>query len=104
MAEDRETAWETVKPHVRYVIEQDRIWAGKAATATDDELKRFGLFGTPEDVADGIVQRVRDTRPRQVCFFANPPGMAPELATESLRLFATRVRPLVDHALCHIVS
>lgn len=104
VAENRETAWETVKPHVRYVVEQDRIWAGKSAAVSDDELKRFGLVGDPEDIAEGIVQRVRDTRPQQVCFFANPPGMNPERVIDSLRLFATRVRNLVEARLHHIMS
>ena len=99
IADNRETAWQRVKPHVQYLVEQDRIWSGKTTIPTENELKRLGLFGTPEEVAEGIVQRIRWTRPRQVCFFANPPGMAPELATQSLHLFATQVRPIVEDAI-----
>jgi alkanesulfonate monooxygenase SsuD/methylene tetrahydromethanopterin reductase-like flavin-dependent oxidoreductase (luciferase family) len=104
VAEDRETAWETTKPPVRYVVEQDRLWSGKAPQVTADALKRFGLVGPREDVADAIVQQVRESHPAQVCFFANPPGMDPELATASLRLFATRVRPAVEARLPEIAS
>lgn len=96
VAEDYLAAWEAVRPYARYVVEQDRIWSGKDPQVTDHELRRFGIVGSPETVAEAIVQRVRDVQPSQVCFFANPPGMDPEMATASLRLFATQVRPLVD--------
>jgi alkanesulfonate monooxygenase SsuD/methylene tetrahydromethanopterin reductase-like flavin-dependent oxidoreductase (luciferase family) len=97
VAETREAAWDRVRPYARYAVEQDRIWSGKAAQqVTDDALKHFGLVGSPEDVANAIVQRVLESQPAQVCFFANPPGMPPELAMESLQLFATRVRPAVE--------
>lgn len=95
VAKDRQTAWETVRPYVRYVAEQQRCWSGKPWPVTDAGLQRLGMFGSPEDVASAIVQRLRDVQPRQVCFFANPPGMAPEVATASLRLFATEVRKRV---------
>jgi alkanesulfonate monooxygenase SsuD/methylene tetrahydromethanopterin reductase-like flavin-dependent oxidoreductase (luciferase family) len=96
VAEDNRTALEVIRPHARYVVEQDRIWSGKDPQVTDHELKRFGIVGSSEDVAEAIVQRIMDVQPSQVCFFANPPGMDPGVATESLRLFATQVRPLVD--------
>ena len=96
VAEDPHTAWETLRPHARYVVEQDRIWSGKAPQVADQELRRFGMVGSPEEVVEAIVQRAREVQPAQVCFFANPPGMDPAVATESLRLFATRVRPVVD--------
>lgn len=96
VAEDRDNAWETARPHVRYVVEQDRRWSGKAPQVPEADLKRFGVVGTPDDVASIIVQRVHESHPAQVCFFANPPGMAPEVATHSLRVFANQVRPLVE--------
>lgn len=99
VAKDRETAWETLRPHAAYVVKQDRLWAGKSPAVADRALERAGLFGAPEEVAAGIVERLWNIGPRQVCFFANPPGMAPEVATESLRLFATRVKPLVEEHL-----
>lgn len=94
--EDHDLAWETAKSHARYVVEQDRNWAGKRAPRSDREILRYGVVGTPDEVADAIVSRVQDTRPAQVCFFANPPGMAPELATQSLRRFVQQVQPLVE--------
>jgi alkanesulfonate monooxygenase SsuD/methylene tetrahydromethanopterin reductase-like flavin-dependent oxidoreductase (luciferase family) len=104
VGDDRETAWETARPYVRYVVEQDRLWSGKPAQVSEAELKRFGVVGAPQDVADTIVQRVQDIHPCQVCFFANPPGMAPQVATQSLRLFAEQVRPLVEARLNPQVS
>jgi alkanesulfonate monooxygenase SsuD/methylene tetrahydromethanopterin reductase-like flavin-dependent oxidoreductase (luciferase family) len=104
VAKDRDTAWETARSHVRYVVEQDRLWSGRAPQVTEPELKRFGVVGAPDDVADTIVQQVRESHPAQVCFFANPPGMDPELATASLQLFATRVRPAVEARLPEIAS
>ncbi len=80
-------------------MEQDRLWAGKDSQVTDAELTRFGVVGSPEEAAEAIVRRVGDVQPSQVCFFANPPGMDLGMATESLRLFATQVRPLVDSRL-----
>jgi alkanesulfonate monooxygenase SsuD/methylene tetrahydromethanopterin reductase-like flavin-dependent oxidoreductase (luciferase family) len=96
VAADRQTAWETVRPHARYVVEQDRRWSGKDAHVTESGLERYGIVGSPDEVADMIVDRVKDSRPSQVCFFANPPGLAPEVVTHSLQLFADHVRPLVD--------
>ncbi len=96
VAETRHAAWEIIRPYARYIVEQDRIWSGKDPQVTAQELRRFGIFGSPEEVAEAIVRRVMDTQPSQVCFFANPPGMDPGVATESLRLFATQVRPLVE--------
>ncbi len=99
VAQDRQTAWEMVRPYVRYLAEQDRFWSGKTGPVTDDGLQRLGIFGSPEDVAAKIVQRLRDVQPRQVCFFANPPGMPVEVATASLQLFATEVRARVAASL-----
>jgi alkanesulfonate monooxygenase SsuD/methylene tetrahydromethanopterin reductase-like flavin-dependent oxidoreductase (luciferase family) len=99
MTKNRETAWETLRPHAAYVVAQDRLWSGKSPVVTDRAQQRFGLFGAPEEIASEIIEQVRDINPSQVCFFANPPGMAPEAATESLRLFATYVRPLIEENL-----
>jgi alkanesulfonate monooxygenase SsuD/methylene tetrahydromethanopterin reductase-like flavin-dependent oxidoreductase (luciferase family) len=99
VAKDHRTAWETVGPHGRYVAEQDRRWSDKSLPVTDRELQRLGIVGSPEEVAARIVERICDTQPRQVCFFANPPGMDVEVATASLQLFATRVRALVEAGL-----
>lgn len=96
VSRDRRTAWETVGPHARYVVEQDRRWSGKPSPATDEDLQRLGIVGSPEEVAAMILERIRDTGPRQVCFFANPPGMDVAVATASLKLFATRVRGVVE--------
>jgi alkanesulfonate monooxygenase SsuD/methylene tetrahydromethanopterin reductase-like flavin-dependent oxidoreductase (luciferase family) len=99
MTKNRETAWETLRPHAAYIVAQDRLWSGKSPVVTDRAQQRFGLFGAPEEIASEIIEQVRDINPSQVCFFANPPGMAPEAATESLRLFATYVRPLIEENL-----
>ena len=100
--ERRDTAWQTVQAHARYAVEQDRQWAGKIGEIPAARLRRLGMVGTPAEVAEQIVQRVTGVNPQQVCFFAIPPGMPPELATKSLRLFATEVRPMVDERLDNI--
>jgi alkanesulfonate monooxygenase SsuD/methylene tetrahydromethanopterin reductase-like flavin-dependent oxidoreductase (luciferase family) len=99
VAEDHDLAWKTAMPHVRYAVEQDVLWSGRTRLVSDSDLKRFGVVGAPDEVADSIAQKIQDIRPSQACFFANPPGMAPEVATQSLRLFARYVRPLVEEKL-----
>jgi alkanesulfonate monooxygenase SsuD/methylene tetrahydromethanopterin reductase-like flavin-dependent oxidoreductase (luciferase family) len=100
--EQRDTAWATVQAHARYAVEQDRYWAGKSGEIPAARLRRLGIVGTPAEVAEQIVQRVAGVNPQQVCFFAIPPGMAPDLAMKSLRLFTTEVRPMVDERLGNI--
>lgn len=96
---DTGVAWETVGPHARYAVEQDLVWSGRSAAVSEADVQRRGLFGTPDEIAAQIVIRVAKTRPAQICFFANPPGMNPTVAAESLRLFAQEVRPRIDAAL-----
>lgn len=97
--ERRGMAWQTVQAHARYAVKQDRQWAGKGGEIPAASIRRLGMVGTPAEVADQIVQRVAGVNPQQVCFFAIPPGMTLELATKSLRLFATEVRPMVNERL-----
>ncbi len=56
------------------------------------------LVGTPEEVADGLIELHGEAPYDHFCFWGRLPGVTHEEALENLRLFATEVAPRVRDA------
>jgi alkanesulfonate monooxygenase SsuD/methylene tetrahydromethanopterin reductase-like flavin-dependent oxidoreductase (luciferase family) len=98
--EDPERAAALAGPHLRYQQAQYQRWFAEAGDRTSVRLADGAgglppgcLVGTPVDV----LERIRAAHARvpftHFSFWMLTPGMAPEVATRSLRLFAAEVLP-----------
>ena len=73
------------KPRPDPIREQDLPW------------ERY-LVGTPEEVADGLIQLHNEAPYDHLCFWGRLPGVTHEQALANMRLFASEVAPRVTDA------
>ncbi len=91
--------WDDVAEHFLYQYNRYREWGGGRQLERAEELPRNRyLVGSPEEVAAGVRAIVDRTGCDRLYFWARPPGLAIELASRSLELFATEVMPRVAAA------
>ena len=98
--EDPERALALAGPHLRYQQAQYQRWFAEAGDRTsaplDDEAGELPpgcLVGTPADVLEQIRAAHARVPFTHFSFWILAPGMAPDVATRSLRLFAAEVLP-----------
>jgi alkanesulfonate monooxygenase SsuD/methylene tetrahydromethanopterin reductase-like flavin-dependent oxidoreductase (luciferase family) len=93
---DPERGWVEVRDHFLYQFNRYAEWGGRAGLERADDLPRDRyIVGTPEDVVRALGEIVGRTSCDRLIFWARPPGLAIERATESLELFARQVAPAV---------
>jgi alkanesulfonate monooxygenase SsuD/methylene tetrahydromethanopterin reductase-like flavin-dependent oxidoreductase (luciferase family) len=97
--EDPERARTLAEPHMRYQQEQYQRWfsnAGDRISAAGDDPRGLPpgcIVGTPESVLAEILDAHRQIGFTHFSFWMLMPGMAPEVASAALELFATQVLP-----------
>ena len=95
--EDPERAVALAGPHLRYQQAQYQRWFAEAGDRVSepcgDELPPGCLVGTPADVLEQILAAHARVPFTHFSFWILAPGMAPDVATRSLRLFAAEVLP-----------
>ncbi len=101
-----EQAFKDVAPGIAYQTSRYAEWATdrdaprpKRLTADHLEPKQFSWIGTPEDVAQNLVELHREVPYRQVCFWARLPGLTTHQVRRNLERFQSEVVPLVHKAL-----
>jgi alkanesulfonate monooxygenase SsuD/methylene tetrahydromethanopterin reductase-like flavin-dependent oxidoreductase (luciferase family) len=105
VAEDPDAVWPAVKPHVLHEITETaaltRIQAGDASRPPIDPARVTRLGRSFQVLSpDECLTLARDLAAEGRPFLLNPllSGLAPDLAWQSLELFATRVLPRVNAA------
>jgi len=108
VAEDPERAWARIAPHAVYEMAEYGRWAAESAAASGamdspysevpdaDALRAMGTHAvvTPEDAVELVRSAEKDGR--LVNFKPMMGGLPPDLAWESLELFAAKVLPALD--------
>ena len=101
-----EQAWKDVAPGIAYQMNRYADWGTdrelprpKPLTAEDLRPESFSWIGTPETVAENLVELYRDVPYQQVCFWARLPGLNTHQVRRNLERFQSEVVPLVSKAL-----
>ena len=102
VAEDPDAYWEQIAPHVQHETNMYAKWAGKARVHSPyrhyddtDELRASGAYQvlTPQQ----LIEEARRMVPAQpIMFHPLCGGISPDLAWQSLRLFADEVLPTLQ--------
>jgi alkanesulfonate monooxygenase SsuD/methylene tetrahydromethanopterin reductase-like flavin-dependent oxidoreductase (luciferase family) len=110
VAEDPDRAWAQIGPHAVYEMTEYGRWAAESAAASGTmdspyqevpdaaALRAMGTHAvvTPDEAIDLVRAAERDGR--LVNFKPMMGGLSPELAWQSLELFAAKVRPSIQGA------
>jgi alkanesulfonate monooxygenase SsuD/methylene tetrahydromethanopterin reductase-like flavin-dependent oxidoreductase (luciferase family) len=101
-----EQAWQDVAPGIAYQLSRYIDWGTdresprpKPLKAADLQPENFSWIGTPQQVAENLVELYRDVPYQQVCFWARLPGLSTAQVRRNLERFQTEVVPLVEKAL-----
>ena len=102
--EDAGKAREIVGPAIAYQRTRYAEWgtdrdAARPGPTREEDLPwdRY-LVGTPEEVAEGLIQLHQEAPYDHLCFWGRLPGVTHEQALANMRLFASEVVPRVDEA------
>lgn len=115
VAEDPEKAWARIAPHAMYETSEYGRWAAESAAVSNMEspyqqvpdlqtLRATGMYAvvTPDDAVTLVRAAEKDNR--SVNFKPMMGGLSPEMAWESLELFATKVLPTIRQAECIVAE
>ena len=102
--EDAGRAREIVGPAISYQRTRYAEWGTDREKPRPDPIRdqdlpweRY-LVGTPEEVAEGLIELYEEAPYDHFCFWGRLPGVTHEAAVENLRLFSTEVAPRVRGA------
>jgi len=102
--EDAGRAREIVGPAIAYQRTRYAEWgtdrdSPRPGPMREEDLpwERY-LVGTPEEVADGLIQLHQEAPFDHLCFWGRLPGVTHEQALANMRLFASEVVPRVNDA------
>jgi hypothetical protein len=103
VAEDPDAAWARIAPHALHEMNAYAHWASRAPGANPyvpmedaDVLRTQGLYSvvTPDECV-----KLAEGTEEDAALILHPlmGGLSPDLAWESLELFATKVLPRIEH-------
>src|SRR3981081_1698715 len=94
VADDPEQAWAEAAPGIAYLEGNIASYSAPGPhpipQASPALVREDYLVGTPEHVADKLVQLYRDVRFDHFAYWARLPGLSHDRALESLRMVASR--------------
>ena len=102
--EDAGRAREIVAPAIAYQRTRYREWGTDRGTPTPEPISQDDLpwdrylVGTPDEVADGLIELYREAPYDHFCFWGRLPGLTHEQSLANTRLFADKVAPKVREA------
>ncbi|GAA1936798.1 LLM class flavin-dependent oxidoreductase [Kitasatospora viridis] len=98
VCEDAEQGWQEIREHYWYLLNKFQEWFGNPGLPSVDDLPReFFLVGPPDQVAEGLRERIKGLgQVERVIFFGRAPGLPADRARRSLELFAEHVIPQFD--------
>ena len=102
VSEDPERARNDVAPAIAYQRSRYAEWGTDRESPEPEPIQpedlpweRY-LVGTPDEVAEGLIELHREAPYDHFCFWARLPGITHEQALENMRLFASEVVPRVS--------
>jgi alkanesulfonate monooxygenase SsuD/methylene tetrahydromethanopterin reductase-like flavin-dependent oxidoreductase (luciferase family) len=102
--EDAGRAREIVAPAIAYQRTRYAEWGTDRDKPRPEEIRAEDLpwerylVGTPEKVAEGLINLYQEAPYDHLCFWGRLPGVTHEQALENMRLFSTEVAPRVREA------
>lgn len=96
VAPDADQAWAEAAPGIAY-LEQEIASYGNQGELPPLKREDY-LVGTPEDVAEQLVELHRDISFSHFAYWARLPGLSHERVLETLKLVAAEVIPVVSRA------
>jgi alkanesulfonate monooxygenase SsuD/methylene tetrahydromethanopterin reductase-like flavin-dependent oxidoreductase (luciferase family) len=102
--EDEGRAREIVGPAIAYQRTRYAEWGADREGPRPDPIREEDLpwerylVGTPEEVAEGLIQLHQEAPYDHLCFWGRLPGLTHEQALANMRLFASEVVPRVNDA------
>jgi alkanesulfonate monooxygenase SsuD/methylene tetrahydromethanopterin reductase-like flavin-dependent oxidoreductase (luciferase family) len=102
--EDSEQARGDVAPAIAYQRSRYAEWGTDRGKPEPEKIRPEDLpweryfVGTPDEVAQGLIQLHQEAPYDHFCFWGRLPGVTHEQALESMRLFASEVAPRVRDA------
>jgi alkanesulfonate monooxygenase SsuD/methylene tetrahydromethanopterin reductase-like flavin-dependent oxidoreductase (luciferase family) len=104
VSEDPERARSDVAPAIAYQRSRYAEWGTDRESPEPEPIQpedlpweRY-LVGTPDEVAEGLIELHQEAPYDHFCFWARLPGITHEQALENMRLFASEVVPRVSDA------
>ena len=102
--EDAGRAREIVGPAIAYQLTRYAEWGTdrdkpRPEPICEEDLpwERY-LVGTPEEVAEALIELYQEAPYDHLCFWGRLPGVTHEQALANMRLFASQVAPRVSDA------